>query len=165
MDRAARECEAEGAMDMRERRAFLAKVVRDKRRFLTPDVGQRIAAIREDAILAGERRTDGTQISLSVDVDARSVLASLRSGLTSAADATIVDLPGNGNERAPQSAAATMVTPEAPDYRDGGPLGLVEWLGDADTLAEEKDAFTADCGAKDSPPVIPVDDQPYVADE
>lgn len=44
------------------------------------DLYDKIAAIREDAILAGERRTDGAHVSVSVAVDARSVIAAIRGG-------------------------------------------------------------------------------------
>lgn len=73
---------ADGALSMAERRGFLAKVVRDKRRFDAPDAGTRINALREDAILAGERRTDGTQLTIGGDLNIALVLQSLRNGGT-----------------------------------------------------------------------------------
>ena len=44
------------------------------------DMYDKIAAIREDAILAGERRTDGTQLTIGGDLNIAVVLQSLRSG-------------------------------------------------------------------------------------
>lgn len=67
----------DGQMGMSERRAILADTARRTVR-AAPSHGDRIAAIREDAILAGERRTDGTQLTIGGDLNLTLVLQSLR---------------------------------------------------------------------------------------
>lgn len=64
------------AMAMEERRALLAQTARAEPA-TAPTHGNRIAAIREDAILAGERQTD-TPVNISLDV--AGLLAALSGG-------------------------------------------------------------------------------------
>lgn len=58
---------------MAERRRLLAETARRKIREV-PSHSDRIAAIREDAILAGERRTDGLQQTLSANISVGVIL-------------------------------------------------------------------------------------------
>lgn len=66
-------------LDMRQRRELLADTARRKIKG-APTHGDRIAAVREDAILAGERRTDGTQLTIGGEINIALVLQSLREG-------------------------------------------------------------------------------------
>lgn len=88
----------EAAKTLPQRREALAKIVDAG---TTPHALKRahpsdaINAIREDAILAGERRTDGTQVNISAEISINQVLAHLRGGeveAKSVQDATPVDV-------------------------------------------------------------------------
>lgn len=130
------QADREGAMAMGERRRLLADVAR-KGVKAKASAGDAIAAIREDAILAGERRTDGTQVSIAGDVNLTLVLQSLRNGsteLNSRSVGPIDDLPASGaRDGAPSSgdvetsdtAAAPMPGGVNPSALTNGPSGAI----------------------------------------
>src|SRR5690606_12857657 len=70
----------EAVMDRVRRRRMLADIAEAgwRRRKGSAKPADAIAAIREDAILAGERRTDGTQFNIAGDVSFTQVLGALR---------------------------------------------------------------------------------------
>lgn len=125
IDEAIEQSKADGVLDMRERRGFLARVVRDKRRFPSPDAGTRINAIREDAILAGERRQDGTQVNVGVVVSLGDVLGGLGGAKALLGGAV---QPVSRPVEAVEDATPTDTRPEpqnAPASPVGGLLGLL----------------------------------------
>lgn len=66
-------------LDMKARRGLLARIARHEEGWNeAPSYTERVAAIREDAHLAGERRNDGTQINIGGDVNLTTVLAAVR---------------------------------------------------------------------------------------
>lgn len=115
---------AEGVvLDMRRRRETLARIAEHTGGWgEAPGYGERIAAIREDAILAGERRTDGTQINIGVQVTAPVILAALRGLSVAGPTETQTDALG-----VPTAAVDAEVAP-VPETRAGtlvGPLGVI----------------------------------------
>lgn len=100
---------ADGVLEMRERRRLLADTARRKIRE-APSHAERINAIREDAILAGERRPDGSQIAVGVSVTLGDVLAGLGSSLVVATDA-----PVSAAERPPESSDAPVARTTLPE--------------------------------------------------
>jgi len=67
----------DAVMSLNERRRLLADTAKREIK-VAPSHGERIAAIREDSILAGERRADGS-VQVAVGVDLGGLIASLRS--------------------------------------------------------------------------------------
>lgn len=84
------------------------------------DLYDKIAAIREDAILAGERRSDGTQLSLSVEVNVGTVIGALRSSQAQAPRVVDVDEVGQVDP-----AASSPVEARRQPCEVIGPLGRV----------------------------------------
>lgn len=66
---------ADEVMSLRERRALLGQTARSVPKRLKASHSDRIAAIREDSILAGDRQREGAAVSVSVDV--RSIVGAL----------------------------------------------------------------------------------------
>lgn len=66
-----------GLLRMEERRALLAETARAVPKKLKATHTERIAAIREDAHLAGERRTDGGTVTIAAHLSAGVILDSL----------------------------------------------------------------------------------------
>lgn len=112
---------------MQERRALLGDIAR-KGAKAKPSASDAIAAVREDAILAGERRTDGTQVVVNGDVSVSLVLQSLRGGLAPA-------IPAAQDARAvPVDVAAVPVGIDEPAAR-ALPAPVVPAPASAPTLA------------------------------
>src|SRR5690606_3726548 len=108
-----------------------------------------IAAIREDAILAGERRTDGTQVNIAGDVSFTMVLQALRergagAAVPAVADQPVIDVPAQPEtERQPETPALAVSgdsgevsapgrAPQPPSSSGGpvcGPLGRIVGAG------------------------------------
>lgn len=101
----------EGLMQMAERRALLADIARRKIK-AAPSHGERIAAIREDATLAGERNE---QVSISGEVSVRACLLALSldgSSLTAGASPAGPQMSGEG-EGSPSGSQALAAPCEA----------------------------------------------------
>lgn len=121
---------------MQERRGLLGDIAR-KGVKAKPTAGDAIAAIREDAILCGERRTDGTQVNIGGDLNLSLVLQSLRNGATTPAltvtqEAEVLPvLAGAVHSVAPESRdsrsddGASRRTLSAPASAILGPLGRI----------------------------------------
>lgn len=127
------------------------------------DLHDRIAAIREDAILAGERRTDGTQINIGGDLNLSVVLQSLRGAagtvdvprgtLTEARNVIEVSATGSAvddrtAELITRPAEPVPVAPAGAVLGPLGPLGRVRAAGEAfnraTTAALPSAGFVAD---------------------
>lgn len=143
--------ESEAIMDLRERRKLLADTARSVPANVKASHSDRIAAIREDAILAGERRADGSQVSLTLDISIGAIIGALRGGLTSAHDAITLPpeavkacTPLPSQEDEPSITRRSMETPgeksegvralaasslEAPAQAVAGPLGVLRTNG------------------------------------
>jgi len=102
------QADRDGMLRLNERRALLADTAR---RFIrvAPSHGDRIAAIREDAILAGERNEQST---ITADVSLTAVLRAIeRTGDVRAAAGVVLDIAGVPS--APQLVAVTRTEPES----------------------------------------------------
>ena len=92
----------EAVMSMNERRRLLAETARKAKG--TPTHADRIRAIAEDATLAGERRSDATQVNIAVAVSLGDILGSL--GGVSPVEAVPVSVAG---ESLPESSGAALL--------------------------------------------------------
>lgn len=112
------------------------------------DLHDKIAAIREDAILAGERRTDSSQVNVGIVVDLGAALATMGGGAGAerplAADLVSVhESPQNAPESVlpPSPSPAGIMAPSGPVGAENGivatdALGLVGGGGGGDRAAE-----------------------------
>lgn len=133
---------------MNERRRLLAETAR-KAQKAKPSAADGIAAIREDAILAGERRTDGTQVSVGVAVGLGDVLGGLGGALVTAAPSPVgppaaqgtpqtVDLPAGAVVVSPEAESRPVVQPVTPAQ----PVSPLDGLGGAMFGVAPADSWT-----------------------
>lgn len=144
------EAHTEDAMVMRQRRFQLAQTALDPRDSGAPSHAERIAAIREDAHLAGERRNDGSQLTLAGDVNLTLVIQSLRSGDLPLATQPAMDLPvvgsgGTAPSEPHKLAPAGSIPAPAPIFPAIlGPLGRVKRAASVVVATESAAPFLSD---------------------
>jgi hypothetical protein len=138
------QADREAVMSLVERRKLLADTARRPVKE-APSHGERIAAIREDSILAGERGTDGTHLNLSLGVSIGAVLGALRSASADAipVQAIPVDVP-RGTIEADPAPATLQPAPRAV------PAPTAAILGDP-SPSEGKDSGSMQMAAKWAP--------------